>query len=179
MIHLGLVWVFLIGNVYGNILLFFLIVGSILLLTLIFQAACSLANVEPPGFLYSLLLVLLTLVFTVPLNGFLAYLVVGSVMHQWVGGAVVATFLFFIGFILCVLISSVLYILLLRISILKGFLTGLFEQLLALLAFSLLYGILLVIMALIQIFFGPFLPENAVLTPPAARTVAVALAEPS
>jgi hypothetical protein len=177
MVHLGVVWLFLIGNIYGNILLFFLIIGSILLLTVIFQAACSLANVEPPGFLYSLLLVLITLVFTVPLNAFLAYLVVGSVLHQWAGGAVVASFLFFIGFILCVLISSALYIVLLRISILKGFLTGLFEQLLALLAFSLLYGILFVILALIQIFFGPLLPDNAALTPPAARTVA--LAEPS
>ena len=179
MVHLGIVWVFLTNNIYGNIVLFFVIIGSILLLTLIFQAACSLANVDPPGFLYSLLLVLLTLVFTVPLNAVFAYLFIGSQMQQWLGTAALATLLFFLGFIVCVLISSALYIVLLRISLLKGFLTGLYEQLLALLAFSLLYGILLVILALIQIFFGPFAPSNAALTPPAEHTAAVVLVEPS
>jgi hypothetical protein len=179
MVHLGVVWGFLMSGVPGYIVLFFLIVGSILLLTVIFQAACSLANVDPPNYLYSLLLVLLTLVVIVPINGLLAYLLFGSAAQETLGGALAATFLFFLGFIVCVLISSALYIVLLRISLLKGFLTGLFEQLLAVLAFGLLYGILCVILALVQIIFGPFLPTNAARTPPAERAAAVAVAEPS
>jgi hypothetical protein len=176
MTHFEIIWLFLTGSFLGYILLFFLIVGSFLLLTLIFQAACALANVEPsPSFLYSMLLVFLTLIFTVPLNGFLAYVLMTSLLREMLGAAVVIGFLFVIGFIFCVLICAVMYMLLLRISILKGFLTGLFEQLLALLAFSLLYAILLVILAIIQLRYGPITPPNSsALTPPAGQTVVVA-----
>src|SRR5579872_4590084 len=106
MIHLGVAWGFLTSGALGYIVLFFLIVGSILLLTVIFQAACSLANVDPPSFVYSLLLVLLTLAVLVPLNGLLAYLLFGSAARETLGSALAGTFLFFLGFIVCVLISS-------------------------------------------------------------------------
>ena len=112
MVHLGVVWGFLTSGVPGYIVLFFVIVGSILLLTVIFRAACSLANVEPPNYLYSLLLVLLTLVILAPINGLLAYLLFGSSVHETIGSALAATFLFFLGFIVCVLISSAPYIVL-------------------------------------------------------------------
>jgi hypothetical protein len=172
MTHLGIIWQFLSGNIFGNILLFFVLIGSLLLLTVIFQAACSLANVEPPNFLKSLLIVLLTLACTVPLNGGFAYFLVRVQLNEWLGIGGVVALAFLVGFVVCVLISTVLYIVLLRISLRKGFLTAVFEQLLALLAFTLLYGIFLVILAAIQIRYG--LPTNASRTLPAASTIAVA-----
>jgi hypothetical protein len=162
----GIVYVFLTENPIGWTLLAFLLVGSLLLLPVIFQAACSLANVEPPGYLYSLLLVLITLVFIVPFNGILAYLLLGPLFQEWLGISMVVAFLFVVGFIFCVVISSILYMVALRISIMKGFLTGLYEQLLALLAFALIYGILFVILSVLQIVW-PMVGSKASLTPPA------------
>ena len=132
----GIVYLFLTENPIGWGLLALLALGSVLLLPLIFQAACSLANVDPPGYLFSLLLVLITLVFIVPFNGVLGYLLLGPLFQEWLGTSIVVAFLFIVGFIFCLVISSVLYIMALRISILKGVLTGLYEQLLALLAFA-------------------------------------------
>jgi hypothetical protein len=170
----GIVYQFLSVNPIGWTLLAILAVGCLLLLPVIFQAACSLANVEPPGYLYSLLLVLITLVFTVPINGVLAYLLVGSMLRELLGTTLVVAFLFVVGFILCVAISSILYILALRISIVKGFLTGLYEQLLALLAFALIYGFLFVLLSVIQIIW-PLLGGKASLSPVAPRAVVVSV----
>lgn len=170
MTHAGIIWLFLSDSLLGNILLVVIAVGSVLLFTLIFQAACSLANVEPPGFLYSLLLVLVTLALTVPVNGVLAYLLAHSPLYELLGTAVVVAFQCFAGFIVCVLLSSILYVLALRISLTKGLLTGLYEQLLALLAFSLLYGTLFVILSLVQLRYGPLHPPKAP-PPVAVRTV--------
>lgn len=174
MTHLGIVWQFLSGTVSGNIVMFFVLIGSLLLLTVIFQAACSLANVEPPRFLYSLLIVLLTLACTMPLNGGFAYFLVRVQLNEWVGIGGVVVLDFLVGFIVCVAISTVLYIVLLRISLRKGFLTAIFEQLLALLAFTLLYGIFLVILAVIQIRYG--LPTAA---PTLSAPSPIAVAESS
>ena len=49
------------------------------------------------------------------------------------------------------MIATVLYVPILHISVKKGVLTGMFEQLLGMLLFALLYGALLVILAVIQI----------------------------
>jgi hypothetical protein len=147
-----MIWTFLMGGTaLGIFVLVCSIVIGVLLCTLVFQAACALADVETPNFLYSLLLVLLTLALCVPLVGGIVYLYKLTPLYNWLSGWVSFSFLALVGFALCVAVSSALYIPILRVSLKKGVLTGLFEQLLGLLLFTLLYGALCVILAVAQI----------------------------
>jgi hypothetical protein len=145
------IWEFLLG---GHFLGYFVLgccaVLGLLLGTLVFQAACALADVEAPNFLYSLLLVLLTVAVCGPLVWGIVYLYKQTPLYQRASGWVSFTFLAVVGFLLCVAISSALYIPLLRVGPKKGVLTGLFEQLLALLLGLLLFGAFSVILAVVQ-----------------------------
>jgi hypothetical protein len=169
--NLEVTWTFFSGTVFGHLVFTALIIAGILLLTGVFQAACALADVSTPNFLYSLLLVLLTLALLVPLNAGIIYLyqrtALATLLDVWMSVVLLSV----IGFVLCVAISAALYTPILRISLKKGLLTGLFEQLLGLLLFSLLYGALLVVLAVVQIKYKPALPSKTAASP----TVTVAV----
>lgn len=153
-------WTFFAGSLFGNLVFTALIIAGILLLTGVFQAACALADVPTPNFLYSLLLVLFTLALLVPLNAGIIYLYRQTALATALDAWMSVLLLSIIGFALCVAISAALYTPILRISLKKGLLTGLFGQLLGLLLFSLLYGALLVVLAVVQIKYKPTLPNK-------------------
>src|SRR5262249_32651508 len=85
-----------------------------------------------------------------PLIWGIVYLYKQTPLYQWASGWVSFTFLAVVGFLLCVAISSALYIPILRVGLKKGVLTGLFEQLLALLLGLLLFGAFSVVLAVVQ-----------------------------
>jgi hypothetical protein len=147
-----MIWTFLVsGTILGLFVLACTILISLLLATFVFQAACALADVETPGFFFSMLLVLLTGAVCVPLNWGVVYLYTRTLLYQWMSGWASFVLLSVIAFVLCVGVSAALYTPILRISLKKGVLTGLFEQLIGLLLFTLVYGAVLVILAVTQI----------------------------
>ncbi len=165
---------FLVSGVLGLIVLACVVVIGLLLATLVFQAACALADVEAPNFFFSMLLVLLTAAICAPLNAGIVYVYAKTPMYLWASGWWSFIILSVIGFALCVAVSAALYTPILRISLKKGVLTGLFEQLIGLLLFGLLYGALCVVLAVAQIVINrtkpaPTAPKAALVRPvPAA-----------
>jgi hypothetical protein len=145
------IWEFLLGgHALGYFVLGCCAAFGVLLCTLVFQAACALADVDAPNFLYSLVLVLLTLAVCGPLVWGIVYLYKQTPLYRWSSGWGSFTVLALVGFLLCVAVSSALYVPLLRVSLKKGLLTGLFEQLLTLLLGLLLFGAFSVILAVVQ-----------------------------
>jgi hypothetical protein len=145
------IWQFLISGALGYIVFAFSIVVGVFLCTLVFVAACALADVEAPNLVVSLLIVLLTLAVCGPLVWGIVYVYKLTPLWDALSGSVSFTVLALIGFVLCVAVSSALYIPILRVSVKKGVLTGFFEQLLGLLLFMLIYGAVCVILALVQV----------------------------
>ena len=178
------IWSFLLGGTaLGLFVLACTILIGLLLATFVFQAACALADVETPGFFLSMLLVLLTAAVCVPLNWGIVYLYARTPLYNWLSGWASFLFLFVIAFVLCVAVSAALYTPILRISLKKGALTGLFEQLIGLLLFTLVYGAVLVILAVTQIVTNRNkpapAPPKAVLVRPAPGSTAACPGQPA
>jgi hypothetical protein len=168
------IWHFLVSGVLGYIVFGFSVIVGVFLCTLVFVAACALADVEPPNLLFCLLIVLLTLVVCGPLVWGIVYVYKQTPLWDALSGSVSFTVVAVVAFVLCVAISSALYIPILRVSVKKGVMTGFFDQLLGLLLFSLIYGVVCVILAFVQIG-NTKSSSRAAPEPLAARTVAAGL----
>jgi hypothetical protein len=107
------IYVWLIGGVAGGLL-------GLLLATLLFRSACDLVSVEPPGWLKSAGIVLLTTALNAPINfGInLAVAALGRAMNLSPGWSLLLAIVMALP--LNVLLAAVLYMFLLRVRFLKG-----------------------------------------------------------
>jgi hypothetical protein len=150
-------------------------VGTAVLLlglgTVLFRAGCALADVADPSLLKSFVVADLALVICLPLAWLLVHVLAsfeadpGTVFGPMRGlGVLLAT-----GSGLTV--AALLYTLLLATPLKKSLMIAATELFLGVLLSSLLAGVILVVLSIVQITHKPTPPPRALLTRPAVRTV--------